>query len=97
MVDQNSIVCGTCDTPYETDASQCPNCGEANPFITETLLASNLDLDARPARRRRNGCRITLLFLIFFTLVVGGGVWGIYEGLETRSLKAREEVEKHYQ
>jgi len=100
MVNQDTIICETCGTSYAPTSPHCPDCGEANPFVTEDLLAASLELDPPSRRQRmrgRSGCLIIFLFLLFFSLVVGGIIWGGYEGLQDRAVRTQVEVEKHYE
>lgn len=100
MVDQDTLVCATCNTPYANTETQCPVCGEANPLITNDLLTEDLNTELTSNRRRfrnRSGCLTVLLFLLFFVLVLGGILLGGYEGLRDRVLRTQAEVERHYQ
>ena len=100
MTDQNTIICATCDTVYDVGEPHCPLCGEANPLLTEDLLAAAPESDVSTRRRwfwGRSGCLILLLFIIFFILVSAGILLGGYEGLQERVIRTQAEVERHYQ
>ena len=100
MTDQNIIICVTCDTSYGVDETHCPICGEANPLLTEDLLAAAPEPEVMASRHwfwGRSGCVILLLFILFFVLVSGGVLWGGYEGLQERIVRTQAEIEGHYQ
>ena len=100
MTNQDTLTCKTCNTVYKTSEAQCPNCGEANPLVTEDLLATSFEFKTpRPGlwSERQSGCLVGLLFVLFFGIVIGNIIWGGYEGLQARAEKAQIEIERHYQ
>jgi TolB protein len=97
MTNQETILCENCGNTYSIEETNCPACGQENPLIVEDLVTDELvdeSLIRRPWWRSPVGC---ISIIIFFLLIIGGSVLGLYAGLQERTTRRLTEVNQHYQ